>query len=346
MNGVLRRWTGAVAVVFCLLGAVCARDYVGNADAGASESARSLQDRIDEAPAGAVLQLAAGTWDGNVLVTKSLTLRGAGRGGTVIRGIHSGYPVIRILTTGSEQPVEVLIESLCVAEAQGTTCIAFEQYENRLLGYRQSWLEVCPYGILVERSASVKVVDCLILHNRTGIAAIGSASLDIRDSEIRGNDWEGVYAAGTALLTVQDTFIVENGAAGVGLANEAIAFLTECVIQANAGDGVGIAEYAEAFLFRNTIAENGWSGVKLVLGAMVTMDANRILDNRGFGIVPLSGDCYPEEAVYIGAVFGVDNVIPGPEEPSGNRAGALCPAYPGWPWPEGFLSADSSAEAP
>lgn len=331
---------GAVVVALCLLGAGCGRGGEGDHGAVSLRPGESLQDAIERADPGAVIRLDAGAWDGNVVVSKSLTLQGDGKERTVIRGVRSGYPVIRILTGDSTERVEVLIESLQVSDAQGTTCAEFEQFTNRLRGYRQSLKEICPYGILVEGSASVRVSECFITNNRTGIAGIGSAAIDIQSSEIRGNDWEGIYVAGTAVATVHSSLIVENGAAGVGVANEGTASITECNVESNVGDGVGVADLARVNVSRSTIAGNGWSGVKLVSGAIATVDSSRIVGNGGYGIAPLSGDCYPDEPSYAGAVFGADNWIPGPEQADGNKGGAICPEYPGNPWPEGFLSTE------
>jgi hypothetical protein len=340
MKGWLGWSIGTLVVALCLLGAGCGRGGEGDDGVVSLRPGESLQDAIDRADPGAVIQLVAGAWDGNVVVSKSLTLRGDGKEKTVLRGVRPGYPVIRILNGDSTEPVEVLIESLQVSDAQGTTCAEFEQFNNRLRGYRQSLNEICPYGILVEGSVTVRISECLVTDNRTGIAGIGSASIDIRNSEIRGNDWEGIYVAGTAVVTVQGSLIVRNGAAGVGVANEGTASITECTVESNVGDGVGVADLARVDVSRSTIAGNGWSGLKLVSGAIATVDSSRIIGNAGYGIAPLSGDCYPDEPSYAGVVFGKDNWIPGPEAIDGNKGGAICPEYPGNPWPEGFLSTE------
>lgn len=340
----LRRSTCLLVFLLFLLMSGCSGGRSGDEGGVASlRPGESLQEAIDRAEPGSVLRLAAGTWDENIVISKSLTLRGAGRDETVVRGVESGYPVVRIGLEEVGEGPEVAIESLQVADAQGTICAELRMYEDRLRGDRRPHKEVCPYGVLIEGSADVSLSDCLVSNNRTGVVGIGTATIEVRNCEIRGNDWEGIYVAARAVVVVHDSVIIGNGAAGVGIANEASASISECTIEDNIGDGVGVADLGQVFIVRCTITGNAWSGVKLVHGAVATLDSNRIVGNSGFGIAPLSGDCYQDEMSYIGKAFGEGNWIPGPEEPDGNAGGAICPEYPGDPWPEGFLSTNEPA---
>jgi len=321
----------------CLLAAVtcCAMLYAHSSkeqDESCQISVRageSLQAAIDEAAPGAILCLAVGTWEENIVISNSITLRGEAREKTTIRGTEAGYPVIWVQRVSSDKRIEVALEGLHVTEAQGTTCAEFSLHEDH---------EVCPYGILVEGSAHVRISDCDVSRNRSGIVGVGSPSLVVERCEVRLNDWEGIYVADAAIASITDCQIMQNGFVGIGAADDALVSIVGSTIKENQGDGIGVANYGVAFVSGNTIAQNGWSGVKLIFGATATLDSNRIIANLGFGIALFSGQCYEDELAFVGLVEGSGNWIPGPGDENGNLGGAICPEYPGEPWPEDFLT--------
>ena len=76
----------------------------------------SVQQAIESAPSGAVICLGEGTWEENlVIVGKSLTIRGAGAGKTVIRSAKESWPVVWI--EGDE--IEVVLEGVTITGAFG-----------------------------------------------------------------------------------------------------------------------------------------------------------------------------------------------------------------------------------
>jgi nitrous oxidase accessory protein NosD len=76
-----------------------------------------IQRAIDGAKAGAVVCLTAGEWEENIVIEKSLTLRGE-KEKTVIDGVREGYPVVW-LRTPEEQEVVVQLEGLRISGAEG-----------------------------------------------------------------------------------------------------------------------------------------------------------------------------------------------------------------------------------
>ncbi|RLB42080.1 MAG: hypothetical protein DRH12_06585, partial [Deltaproteobacteria bacterium] len=80
----------------------------------------SIQQAIDAAPSGAVICLGEGTWKENIEIRKSLTIRGAGAGKTVIRSAELNRPVVWI--EGDE--IEVDLEGVTITGDIGFSSVS------------------------------------------------------------------------------------------------------------------------------------------------------------------------------------------------------------------------------
>ena len=78
------------------------------------ESGQSIQETIDAAPERTVIQVEPGTYRENLIIEKSLILKGAGWEETVIERKEQGKPVIMVK---ADQPIEVTIEGFMITEA-------------------------------------------------------------------------------------------------------------------------------------------------------------------------------------------------------------------------------------
>ena len=106
--------------------------------------------------------------------------------------------------------------------------------------------------------------------------------------------------------------------------------------------GIELNDLSEAVISSCVISSFGpapslSAGIILSDSCKVILRDMKIINNGGYGISIEQSPCDNVDQLFGGQVMGSGNVIPGPEEPDGNQRGALCPAYPGDPWPEGFL---------
>ncbi len=197
----------------------------------------SIQKAIDGAKEGAVICLSAGTWQENIKITKSLTLRGAGQEQTVIDGVRRDYPVVWIWQT--TQAISVKVEGLRIIGAEGG---------------ETGWcadLLICAHGVLIHGSAQATISSSTISGNGSdGIELWGSAQATISSSTISGNGDDGIWLGDLAKITIQESTVQGNGTNpgckgsgwecnGLVMAyGKAVAQLRDVQIQGNAGWGV------------------------------------------------------------------------------------------------------------
>lgn len=214
----------------------------------------SLQAAIDAAHDGDTVTIAPGVCRENLVITRNLTLEGAGSAKTILQGVKPGFPVVFIQ---SDSPITVTIERLTLADApkassepqHGKECALF--YPELL----------CPSGVQVR----------------------GEARASISDVRVARNPWVGIYALDTAQVFVQNTEIIENGW-GVYVSPDASIELRGSRVERSRENGLEI--WGSAFIERTLVRANGRSGVESV--GTVKIFESEIAQNRGSGVL-LSG---------------------------------------------------------
>ena len=149
----------------------------------------------------------------------------------------------------------------------------------------------------------------------------------ILDNKNASDDVFAVNVWGSGQMTLRSSSISIPGLIGLNAHDYARITLQDCVVSEARWEGVRIEDTAQARVIDCTISDNG-TGIALYNQASAQIEGSRILHN-GLGIHCIS----PATATITGSA----NIIPGPDEPDGNKEGALDPPYPGDPWPEGFL---------
>ncbi|MFO8034074.1 MAG: right-handed parallel beta-helix repeat-containing protein [Candidatus Bipolaricaulota bacterium] len=146
---------------------------------------QSIQEIIDNARQGDVICLAEGTWEENIVIEKSLTLRGQGAEHSLVHARKEGPPVIEISSPEGTEDVQVVLEDLSVT---GGNC---EQ----------------GYGILVGDSVRATITSCTISGNKTGIYLWGSAEATIERNRIVDNRGYGVALYEQPCVDTDEVFI-------------------------------------------------------------------------------------------------------------------------------------------
>lgn len=266
----------------------------------------SLQTVIERAPPGAVITLKEGLCQENLVITKDITLRGAGADHSILRGAKPGFPVIFI---ESERPIAVTVEGLTLADApkashdprHGKECARF--YPELL----------CPSGLQVRGSARVLLRDARVLRNPwVGVYVLDTAQALVQQTEITENGW-GVYISPQAAIQLEKSTVARQRENGVEIWGSAE--LRESVIRESGRAGVEI--FGEAKLFANSISENRQAGVLLSGSAQAELVKN-IMTNNSWGIAARLRQCGYLSDEFRGAVRLEENRV------FNNRLGNIC----------------------
>jgi protein-disulfide isomerase len=206
---------------------------------------KSIQEAIDAAPPGAVIQLPEGTWRENLVIDKNLVIRGQGAENTTIVAAQVGHPVITVSPT---QTASVTLEGLKITGGTGDCA--------------DPSLGTCAHGILVLGDAQLTLISCQVVDNVTcGLFAAGSCRITIMDTTFSGNQ-TGLWAHSQARVKLQKTTLSGNtyGLIGTG---QAVLTVEESTISDSDRDGILVADGVRLYLWNSRVTGNGRVGVCL-----------------------------------------------------------------------------------
>lgn len=195
----------------------------------------SIQTAIDQADERTVICLAEGTWEENLVIRKSLTLRGVDRDKSILKGLKAHRPVILI---ESDAEIEVTVESLTIAKAIGSSV---------------EWLLSDSHGLLLGGRAKATIEGNTIAENdNCGIFLRDSAQGIIKGNEITGNKFEAIFLKDLAQANVENNTIQENRGCAIYASLEATVTGASNHLKAN---GVDLCGNVPAFLYNPLVPE-------------------------------------------------------------------------------------------
>lgn len=280
------------------LGALAQSHYMITVQPG-----ESIQAAVDSAPEGAVICLAPGTWQEDLAIAKSLTLRGSGVDKTRIKGREVGWwPVIEI---GDSQEIEVWIEGIAIVEgnngiwARGSSRVQLSSVAVE--GNRQNGITIWDladvtilgstvatnrhHGLAISVSARVIIADSTIRHNGGfGIEGRGSAQVNLSNSIVTDNGEYGLFLQGASEITIRES-TVRSAVLGIGISGTARVVITGSFIEGGESGGVYLEDTAHATITGSTIAGGeSFYGVTIVDSAQASITRSVIADHWLYGI--------------------------------------------------------------
>ncbi len=260
----------------------------------------SIQAALDAAPEGAVLKLAAGTYAGNLLIEKSVTLEGVSEGETVISPtptLKPGDPEAQALETRLKAAADGPEKKALQKEWQRTVNAPTVRVLHGKVALRRlrldsiappnpdrsaqeaAFVNHSPGDVILEDcrlvgpgthgvshladAGSLEISRCLIAaHWGNGLTVAGGAKrLTVRDSDIRNCHYAGVVIGrGAKDVTIERCLI--SGAAWHGVRyDDASPLIRHCRIWGNARSGIYASGRTEAVITDNVFWKNEMDGI-------------------------------------------------------------------------------------
>jgi len=251
----------------------------------------SIQQAIDNASSGAVICLQAGTWNENINIGKSLTLKGASRDQTTLKSARESTPVVHVSSTS---PIEVTLEGLTLTRASGGCPVRPDRCAIGLVMRGQVRVTIKnsqisdnrDVGLWVTDFAQATVQNSQISNNRyAGLAVTGFAQATVQNSQISNNENYGLGVGDSAQVTVQNSQISNNEDVGLGMGDSTQVTVQNSQISNNGYGGLAVWGSAARVTVQNSqISNNGYDGFFVWSSAQVTVQNSQIFDNESSGL--------------------------------------------------------------
>jgi parallel beta-helix repeat protein len=234
-----------------------------------------IQAEIDDASPGATIPIPSGTYLENLVISKSLILKGEGQDKVIVKGAEEGRPAILI---ESDHPIEVQVKGFMITK--GGVCIRGRAKaalsENKIANSEQD-------GILVWNWAQAIIENNRILNSKwNGIHAGYEAQVIVKNNEISGGREDGIVVSFSARATISNNLIKDNKglySRGILMENEAQATIENNEISGNREGGIWLRSSANALIKYNRIFDNGGFGISMWDLAQATIQNNRVTGN-------------------------------------------------------------------
>ena len=200
---------------------------------------QSIQQAINSAAEGAVICLSTGTFQENIEIKKSLTLRGAGREQSQIKSKEEGKTVIAV---AGDAEIRVALAGLTIAEARGFSYV----YGG---------------GIFIEGKTKAEIQDLQISGNLYGLVARDSAQVSLTNSQLSGNEYSGLIVAESARVSLTNSRLSGNGFFGLVVVGSAQVSLADSQVSENGFDGLFVQDSARVSLTNSRLSGNGFDGL-------------------------------------------------------------------------------------
>lgn len=260
---------------------------------------RTIQDAINVAPPSATIEITAGTYRENIVINKSVTLRGAGVGKTIIELPGDAGSTIEAYWEGIIERLEKLtLEELKTTNPYGKgqpSSIPFiiqGKHKVQVDGMQFVWVG--------PRSTNPPVINCMV--------DVAQADVAFRDVAFIGSPGDGIRFRAGAQCHVNGCLIAGNWGRGVviGNKNEPIhrAHIVGCEIRNNQKSHIVVFHDADDVLIeRNLLHGSAWFGIRPG-GKQCLIQENVIFDNARSGLYSVGTKCDVRGNLFFANGFG------------------------------------------
>ena len=272
----------------------------------------SIGEALAAAPAGAIIEIAAGTYPESLVIDRPVSLRPAEDDGEVLLAPAADEPVIAIMDTES-----VTIEGLSIVGGEYGIFVTRSQdvtirdnivSDSRLVGIkvRLGAADILdntvfhaqpPYGMGIHVTNTTqwptsRVIGNLVFgHTRSGIYTNMTGMIEVFDNVVTDNGHHGIAITEMSHADVFRNIVVDNALTGIQLLDMSMAHICDNIVsdtrgsseapQIRQGNGIIVDYHSEASLSGNTIQGSAQHGISILFGSIVYLHENTIEDSDG-----------------------------------------------------------------
>ncbi len=271
----------------------------------------SIGEALAAAPAGAIIEIAAGRYHESLVINTPVSLRPAD-GGEVLLAPETDEPVIAVMDTEA-----VTIEGLSITSGEYGILVTRSQdvtirdnivSDSRLVGIkvRLGAADILdntvfhaqpPYGMGIHVTNTTqwptsRVIGNLVFgHTRSGIYTNMTGMIEVIDNVVTDNGQHGIAITEMSHADVFGNVVVDNALTGIQLLDMSIAHICDNIVsdtrgsseapRIRQGNGIIVDYHSEASLSGNTIQGSAQHGVSILFGSIVYLHENTIEDSDG-----------------------------------------------------------------
>jgi hypothetical protein len=232
----------------------------------------TIQEAVNKVKVGGTITVAAGTYQEQVQIYKSVKIVGVGPDQTVLQAPGPEWIALNIAT----DQLDVMIEGLKVTGGRRGVQIA-----TGLAG------SVTLRNVKVESNGSRGSTDVGILVFGQGIVTLDQTSIS------RNQGFRGLWAFGQPQVTLQNSTISQNSGSGIeAIGQSTITIRTSTISEnlnppgeRNTGWGIVLWDSVRATIVGSTIARNEGVAVKMAVAVQATLQDNTVIGNMLNGIL-------------------------------------------------------------
>jgi parallel beta-helix repeat protein len=249
----------------------------------------SLEDAGDESPAGSTIHLGAATYElrRQLLLRRSVTVRGRGREQTIVRGSAEDYD-IAFGGKGAKAEIDgVQFEHAGSRPADVFRAVRGEVVLRRC-GFRGGIAlgrEIVGDGLTLARDVSGLISECDAVGNSgCGISLRDGADVRVEKCRCSGNGSSGIQCLSAEAPIITANTCDENEAHGIRLGGLTFARLEGNTCRANGRAGIACHDSAQPEIRGNQCTQNALGGILIKNDCKPAIESNRCRENAGSGV--------------------------------------------------------------